>query len=252
MSIWEILATFLAGVAAGTINAVVGSGTLITFPTLVAFGLPPITANVSNTVGLFPGSGAAAWGYRRELAGQGRRLVRLGIAAVLGALTGAMLLLRLPASAFNMIVPVLVALGCVLVVLQPRISRWVAERRTQPAHDNGGWSTLVLVYLTGVYGGYFGAAQGVLLIAILGISLDETLQRVNAAKNVLAGLANLVAAVIFVLIAHIAWASAGLIAIGSIAGGLLGAHVGRKLPPTVLRGVIVVVGVVAIVMLLRR
>ena len=206
MTGWEVLAVFAAGVAAGTINAVVGSGTLITFPTLLAFGVPPVTANVSNTVGLAPGSAAAAWGYRRELAGQRGRLVRLGIGSVLGAVTGAVLLLLLPAEAFDMIVPVLVGIGCVLVVLQPWISRQMAARRSEPVarrHHHGGWWTVLLVYLAGVYGGYFGAAQGVLLIAILGLGLDETLQRVNAAKNVLAGLVNAVAAVLFIVVADV-------------------------------------------------
>ena len=254
MTGWEVLAVFAAGVAAGTINAVVGSGTLITFPTLLAFGVPPVTANVSNTVGLAPGSAAAAWGYRRELAGQRGRLVRLGIGSVLGAVTGAVLLLLLPAEAFDMIVPVLVGIGCVLVVLQPWISRQMAARRSEPVarrHHHGGWWTVLLVYLAGVYGGYFGAAQGVLLIAILGLGLDETLQRVNAAKNVLAGLVNAVAAVLFIVVADVSWGFAGLIALGSVLGGLLGAHVGRRIPPLLLRGIIVAVGVVAIVMLLR-
>jgi uncharacterized membrane protein YfcA len=254
LTIWELLAVFIAGVAAGTINAVVGSGTLITFPTLVAFGVPPVTANVSNTVGLAPGSAAAAWGYRRELAGQRGRLLRLGCASVSGALTGAVLLLRLPAEAFDMIVPVLVGLGCLLVILQPWVSRRMAARREipHPPHHHGSWVLLPFVYLAGVYGGYFGAAQGVILVAIMGIGLDETLQRINAAKNVLAGLVNAVAAVLFLIIADVSWLSAGLIAVGSVAGGLLGAHVGRRLPPVLLRGVIVAVGTVAIVVLLRR
>ncbi|MGW0227071.1 sulfite exporter TauE/SafE family protein [Actinopolymorpha singaporensis] len=253
MSELGYLAVFLAGAAAGTINAIVGSGTLITFPTLIAFGIPPVTANVSNTVGLAPGSAAAAWGYRAELAGQRARLIRLGSMSVLGAVTGAILLLVLPPSAFDMIVPVLVGLGVLLVILQPWLSRWLADRRKEPVHrHHGGWLLMVAIYLTGVYGGYFGAAQGVLLMAILGIGLDEALQRANAAKNVLAGLANAVAAVYFIFVAHVAWIPALLIAAGSILGGLFGARVGRKLSPMLLRGVIVAVGVIAIVMLLRR
>ena len=250
---WEAAAVLVAGVAAGMINAVVGSGTLITFPTLVAFGVPPVTANVSNTIGLAPGSAAAAWGYRRELAGQRGRLIRLGVASVLGALTGAVLLLVLPAEAFDMIVPVLVAIGCLLVILQPWISRKLADRRTQPLHPHyGSWVTPPLIYLAGVYGGYFGAAQGVLLVAILVITLDDTMQRANAAKNVLAGLVNAVAAVFFIAVADVAWTYALIVAVGSVIGGLLGAHVGRRLPPLLLRIVIVMVGVVAVVMLLRR
>jgi uncharacterized membrane protein YfcA len=254
VSLGEIAAILLAGVAAGTINTVVGSGTLITFPTLLAFGVPPVTANVSNTVGLVPGSLSGAIGYRRELDGQGPRLLRLGVASFLGGISGAVLLLVLPPAAFDAVVPVLIALGCVLVVLQPRISRAVAARAqarglTRPEHG-AAW-VWVLVFLAGVYGGYFGAAQGVLLMAILGIGLTETMQRNNATKNVLALLVNLVAAVVFVIVAHVDWAAAGLIAAGSVIGGQIGAHVGRRLPPTALRVVIVLVGVVALVQLLR-
>lgn len=247
MSGWEYIAVFLAGVGAGTINTVVGSGTLITFPTLLAVGLPPVTANVTNTVGLWPGSVSGAWGYRRELRGQGRRLLRLGTATVTGAVIGAVALLTLPGSVFGAIVPVLVGLGCVLVLLQPWISARVRRRTEHRQHT--GWGLWSLVLGTGVYGGYFGAAQGVLLMAILGIGLDEDLQRLNAAKNVLAALANIVAAVVFVAVAEVSWVDAGLVAAGSILGGQLGALVGRRLPPWLLRGVIVAVGLVAITQL---
>jgi uncharacterized protein len=246
----EALAVFIAGMAAGTMNAVVGSGTLITFPVLLAVGDSPVVANVSNTVGLVPGSASAVYGYRQELAGQGRRLVRLGAASVLGGLTVAVLLLVLPPSAFKAIVPALIALSCVLVVVQPRITRRLAHRRRADAPPHGGTLLLAGVYGAGVYGGYFGAAQGVLLIALLGLGLEEDIQRINAAKNMLAGLVNLVAALVFVAAADVAWHPALLIAAGSVLGGQIGAKVGRRLPPTALRGVIVVVGVVAIAKLL--
>jgi uncharacterized membrane protein YfcA len=241
---------FLAGVAAGTINTVVGSGTLITFPTLLAFGVPPVTANVSNTLGLVPGSLSGAIGYRRELVGQRPRLLRLGAASLLGGLTGAVLLLVLPAGAFDAIVPVLIGLGLLLVIFQPAISRRVAARaesRGVERPEHGALYVWVLVYLAGVYGGYFGAAQGVLLMAILGIGLSETMQRNNATKNVLALLVNLVAAVLFVVVADVNWAVAGLIAVGSVIGGQIGATVGRRLPSWALRSFIVVVGVAALV-----
>jgi uncharacterized membrane protein YfcA len=249
VSPWEVVAIFLAGIAAGTINTVVGSGTLITFPTLLAFGIPPVTANVSNTLGLVPGSLSGAIGYRRELAGQLPRLVRLGSASVLGGVTGAVLLLVLPAAAFENIVPVLIGLGLLLVVLQPAISRRVAARaasRGVERPEHGAAWVWLLVYGTGVYGGYFGAAQGVLLMAVLGIGLSETLQRNNATKNVLAFLVNLVAAVVFIVVADLDWAVAGIIAAGSVIGGQVGATVGRRLPAWALRGFIVVVGVAAI------
>ena len=248
MTWFEAVVILLAGVAAGTINTVVGSGTLITFPTLLAFGVPPVTANVSNTIGLVPGTLSGAIGYRRELVGQRSRLLRLGPASLLGGIVGAVLLLVLPDEAFSAIVPVLILLGCVLVVFQPRISKAVAARHEAGGGlpDHGAWWVWPTVLVTGVYGGYFGAAQGVLLMAVLGIGVPETLQRSNATKNVLALLVNGIAAVIFILVADVDWAVAGLIAAGSIVGGQIGATWGRRLPPLGLRIVIVVVGVVAL------
>jgi uncharacterized membrane protein YfcA len=245
----EVVAVVLAGVAAGTINTVVGSGTLITFPTLLAIGVPPVTANVSNTIGLVPGSLSGAVGYRRELVGQRGRLLRLGSASLVGGVAGAALLLVLPEAAFDAVVPVLIALGCVLVVVQPRVSAWVAGRaaaRGREVHPHGAGWVWLLVMLTGVYGGYFGAAQGVLLMAVLGVGLQETMQRNNATKNVLAMIVNAVAALVFIAVADVDWAVAGLIAVGAVVGGQLGATVGRRLPPVALRAVIVLVGVVAL------
>lgn len=248
MSLLEVVAILLAGVAAGAINTVVGSGTLITFPTLLAFGVPPVTANVSNTIGLVPGSLSGAIGYRAELRGQRTRLIRLGTASLLGGVVGAVLLLRLPSAAFDAIVPVLILLGCTLVLLGPRISRRVAARAATRGGvaEHGVWWVWPAVALAGVYGGYFGAAQGVLLMAVFGIGLADTMQRHNATKNVLALLVNAVAAVVFVSVADVDWAVAGLIALGSAVGGQVGAKFGRRLPPAVLRGVIVTVGVVAV------
>ena len=252
MSPVEAVLIALAGVAAGTINTVVGSGTLITFPTLLAFGVPPVTANVSNNVGLVPGSVSGVIGYRRELVGQRNRLMRLGAASLLGGLVGAILLLVLPSSAFDAIVPALIFLGVVLVVLGPRISRAVAARAEARGGipDHGVWWVWPAVAAAGVYGGYFGAAQGVLLMAILGIGVADTMQRHTATKNVLALIVNAIAAVVFIAVADIDWVVAGLIAVGSVIGGQIGAGVGRRLPPTLLRGVIVAVGITALVVLL--
>jgi uncharacterized membrane protein YfcA len=292
------LAIFAAGLAAGTINTVVGSGTLITFPTLLAFGYPPVLANVSNNVGLVPGGTSGVYGYRAELKGQRRRLIRLGTASLCGGLVGAILLLVLPAGAFKAIVPVLIGIALVMVVFQPRLSKWVASReRARAARagepDGGGadgdgadgdgadgdgadgdgaggaaavgvvapvsqdaalqlggpvlW---VLVFLSGVYGGYFGAAQGVLLLGLMGVAFTDSIQRINAVKNVLAGLVNGIAAVVFVIATHVDWGVAGLIAAGAILGGQLGARVGRKLPPWGLRVLIICVGIAALVKLL--
>jgi uncharacterized membrane protein YfcA len=249
VTFWEAVLVAVAGVWAGTINTVVGSGTLITFPVLLGVGLPPVTANVSNTVGLFPGSFTGAYGYRRELAGQARRAVVLGTGTVLGAIIGAVLLLELPADAFKSIVPVLIILALVLVVFGGRLTKWMASRGHH-ASEHVGFALWLTAFGTGIYGGYFGAAQGVLLMGFLGLFLAEPLQRQNALKNVLAGLANLVAAIVFIATTHIDWLAAGLIAGGSVIGGVLGAHVGRRLSPSALRAVIVVVGLIAVVKLL--
>jgi len=159
------------------------------------------------------------------------------------------LLLVLPESAFKAIVPVFIAIALVLTVAQPRISRWLSDREIDLDHERGVLTPLA-IYVTGVYGGYFGAAQGVLLLGVLGVALSQSLQRTNALKNVLAGLVNGVAGVYFIFAAHVAWAPAGIIAGSSIIGAQLGARYGRRLPPAGLRALIVVVGVVAIVRLL--
>ncbi|MEU9052048.1 sulfite exporter TauE/SafE family protein [Streptomyces sp. NPDC048384] len=253
--IGELLAILGAGLAAGAVNAVVGSGTLISFPVLLATGLPPVTATVSNALGLIPGSISGAIGYREELRGQRRRLLKWGAGAVLGGFSGAALLLTLPASAFERIVPVLVGLALVLVVLQPLISGKVSSRRARkgkPARPDGGPLLLVGLTLASVYGGYFAAAQGIIYVALMGMLLDDSLQRLTGAKNVLVAVVNSVAALFFLVAAEFDWTAVGLLAIGSAAGGLLGARTGRRLRPSVLRAFIVVVGTVAIVQLVLR
>jgi uncharacterized membrane protein YfcA len=250
MTLPHALGIFGAGVVAGTINTVVGSGTLFTFPVLLAFGYAPVTANVSNTVGLVPGSVSGAIGYRKELKGQTRRAIPLASASLIGGITGAILLLSLPPSAFKAIVPGFIAIALVLIVLQSRISRALAARRAR-GHERAGPAATAATFASGIYGGYFGAAQGILLLAILGLSLEgEDLQRINALKVVLAGLVNFVAGVVFVFSAHISWPVALLIAVGSTIGGVRGARYGRRLPPAALRALIVAVGIFAIVRLL--
>jgi uncharacterized protein len=246
---WDALLVFVAGIGAGTINTVVGSGTLITFPALLTVGLAPVTANISNTVGLTPGSLSGAIGYRAELAGQGRRASILATGSVLGGIIGAVLLLTLPAAAFRAIVPGLIGISLVLVIVQPWLSDRLAARNG--ADRTGVTPALWIgVFLTGIYGGYFGAAQGILLLALMGVLLTESLQRINGVKNVLAFLANAVAAVVFAFTAEVNWAAAGLVAAGAVIGGQLGARVGRRLAPGMLRAVIVVVGLLAIAKLL--
>lgn len=251
MSAWHVVAIVLAGMAAGTINTVVGSGTLITFPTLLAFGYAPVTANVSNTIGLVPGAVSGAFGYRRELVGQRARIVPLGVATLLGGTLGSILLLILPASAFKEIVPFFIALAVVMIVAQKQITRVVGDHRRRDGDGGGGVGVGAILgsFLCGIYGGYFGAAQGILMLAILTLSVDDSLQRLNAVKVITTGLANLVAGVVFVVAAHVAWDVSGLIAAGSVLGGVLGSRYGRRLPPSALRAVVVVVGIAAIVYL---
>ncbi len=260
MTVPEMLAVAAAGLAAGSINAVVGSGTLVTFPVLLATGLPPVTATVTNTLGLVPGSVSGAVGYRRELAGQRGLVLRLLPASALGALTGAVLLLHLPAAAFEAVVPALVGLAVVLVAVQPLLSRRLATRRDAagtPVPRARGWRLTGLVgaaYATGAYGGYFAASQGVLQIGLFGLLLAEPLQRLNAIKNVLTSTVNAVAALAYVVVAtdRVDWTAAALVAAGSVVGGAVGARYGRRLPTALLRTAIVVLGCVAIGVLVTR
>jgi uncharacterized membrane protein YfcA len=258
MTGWEMLAVVAAGFAAGGINAVVGSGTLVSFPVLLAVGLPPVPATISNSLGLIAGNLSGSIGYRRELSGQRRLLLRLVPASVLGALTGAFLLLHLPASTFEAIVPILIGVAVLLVALQPQLQRRLAAGRADGATPRVRGARLAGLfagaYATGTYGGYFAASQGVLQIGIFGLLLHESLQRLNALKNVLTLTVNTVAAGAYVVVAtdRVDWAAAGLLAAGSLVGGAISARYGRRLPSGVLRTAIVVLGVVAIVVLVNR
>jgi uncharacterized membrane protein YfcA len=248
VSPFEAIVIIAAGFAAGTINTIVGSGSLITFPTLLFFGFPPIVANVSNTVGLVPGAISGVVGYRRELPPMDRGFAALVVVAIVGGLTGALLLLALPSTTFEVVVPFLILLASCLMAIQPYLSKTLASRRSDGRTH--GLVMVALIYLTAIYGGYFGAAQGVLFISLLSIFQPGNLQRSNAVKNVLALCTNGVAAIVFILIAHVDWAAALLIAIGSIAGGQVGAIVGRRMRPGLLRWVVVGVGVVVALKLL--
>jgi len=276
---WEQLAVLVAGMAAGTMNTIVGSGTLITFPVLVLLGVPPLTANVSNTVGLVPGSVSGAIGYRRELVGQWPTARALAAAGGVGGLLGGVLLLSLPSATFDAIVPVLILLALAGVLAQPHLAATLARRRAlqtgadRPSADppteaptdvpteapiesptdsssRSSWPLRLGVGFTGIYGGYFGAAQGVILLAMLGIAMPDDLQRNNAVKNVVAAVVNGVAAILFIVVADVDWHIALLVALGSVVGGQVGARVGRRLSPPTLRTVIVVVGLLAVVRLL--
>jgi uncharacterized protein len=241
VTVLEMLAVAGAGVVAGAVNAVVGSGSLVTFPTLLAVGYPPVTANVSNTVGLVFGSISGAWGYRRELRGQLRRVLMLGAGSAVGALVGGILLLSLPESVFDAVVPLLILLAVALMAFKP------TPKAADREHTAPG---TVGTFFTGIYGGYFGAAQGVILLAVLRLAFDDDLQRLNAIKNVLTGIANGVAAVLFIAVGQVAWGAAALVAGGSIAGGFIGSAYGRRLPEVWLRRIVIVGGTIVAVILL--
>lgn len=249
---------FVAGVWAGGINVIVGSGTLVTFPTLLLFGYPPLVANVSNNLGMVAGGISGIYGYRDELRPNQAILKRLSPASIVGALVGALLLLILPADSFKAIVPVLIAIGILMVVLGPTLQRRAAQKNAELGREEAAQSTqsqLVLtggIFLLGVYGGYFGAGQGILLVGLMSMVLTTGLQQITAIKNVLATIANAVAALTFIIVAWhlIDWTAVALIGSGAFVGGYVGARIGRKLPPAVLRSIIVIIGVVAMIKIL--
>jgi uncharacterized membrane protein YfcA len=234
-----------AGVVAGAVNSAVGSGTLLTYPVLLAAGLPPVVANGTNTLGLFPGSLAAAWGYRREMAGRARGLAPVMAMMGAGALLGALAVITFP-GAFAAIVPWLILAACVLVVVQP----WLARRMQLAAvHPDQGRhrGLLPTVAVAGGYSGYFGAAQGMILMAVLTTLYDHDLQRSNGVKNLLAAVGNVMAAAVFVVAGSVSWPAAVALGAGATVGGLVGSPVARRLPQPALRALLVVVGLVAAV-----
>ena len=243
MTVLEALAVLAAGTVAGGVNAVVGSGSLITFPTLLAVGYSPVTANVSNCVGLVPGGVSGSFGYRRELRGQWRRCGILAIGTTVGAVLGGILLLELPDAVFDAVVPALILLAVGLMALKP-----APERHEGGVNMAGGVASS---FATGVYGGYFGAAQGIILVSLLRLSFPYDLQVLNAMKNVLAGVANAVAGLLFIVVADVAWDAALLIAAGSLVGAAVGARYGRRIPSEILRRVVIVYGtIVALVLII--
>lgn len=282
LGLGALLLVLLAGIWAGAINTVVGSGTLVTFPVLVAMGVPPVSATVSNAMGLIAGNFTGAWGYRREIRQVKGILAKLIPASLLGGVIGATLLITLPEEVFGRVAPVLIVISLGFVIFQPRLSRWVkarAARREQPMDaEEGeerdipeekkspsmpavGLMLILLVFLAGIYGGYFVAAQGILLMAILGIFLAANIQQANGVKNLLVAVVNLTAAISYVIVDFlirdpddrvILWGVVLIIAIGSTLGGLIGAWIGRRMSPVVLRAVIVTLGLVALAVMLNN
>jgi len=232
-----------AGLVAGIVNTIAGAGSLLTFPALLAAGLSPLAANVSNCLGVIPGNISGAYGMRDQLHGQRAQLVRLSLWIGLGSLVGALLLLQLPGSAFDRVVPVLVGLAGLLVLAQPLVARLARRRESgRPSPALGPVTGAV-----GIYSGYFGAAQGVMLIGIFGVLAPQPLRRINALKNVVAVTANGVAGVVYALVAPVDWVAVLLLAIGSACGGPIGAVLARRIPAGPLRvGIASVALVVAV------
>ncbi len=250
----EQLAVLAAGLGAGVLTSTVGVASLLSFPVLVAVGLPPVVANVSNTIGMTPAGLSGSFGYREELREHPRVTATVIATCAAGAVLGAVLLLALPPGVFEAVVPWLILFTCLLVGAQPTISRALRRRRpegeepaarTRMSPLTTGFSTLV-----GVYGGYFGAGSGVMMVAVLGFGLDLELRVVNGLKTLAILSGNVVAALIFIAVAEVDWAAVGLLAAGSVIGGYVGARVGRRLPPTLFRVLIVVAGVTAAVTML--
>ena len=240
----------LVGFLAGAINAVAGGGTLISFPALLVAGYPAITANVTNTVALVPGYLGGSIAYRAELEGQQDRLRVLGAVSIIGALAGSYLLVISPAAVFRRIVPWLILFACGLLAAQPWVARLIRREENTARVEHRSLPLLVAQFLGAVYGAYFGAGLGVIALAVLGIFLTDTLQRLNALKGLLSLVINVVAAVYFALFGPVAWLPAAIMAGASLAGGHLGVGVARKLSPTVLRSAVILFGVAATVRLL--
>ncbi|MDO5634813.1 MAG: sulfite exporter TauE/SafE family protein [Micrococcus sp.] len=268
MQAWQVGLVLLAGFWAGTINSIVGSGTLVTFPVLVAVGFPPVTAQMSNAIGLIAAGFSGVFGYRRELRESRGVLVSLTLASLVGGLGGALLLLVLPEEVFGVAAPILIVVALAFVIFQPRLAAWVRRRRAAEGPETAPDAApapvtpqgpvppilVVLVFAAGIYGGYFVAAQGVLLMGILGVFLTGTLVHANAVKTWLALGVNLIAAASFLLFAfdRIDWRAVALIAASSLVGGSLGARIGRWIHPTALRVVIVVVGLIGLISMILR
>jgi len=239
-----------AAFVAGAINAVAGGGSLLTFPTLLAVGIDPVPASITNTLGLMPGYLGGTHAYRAELVGQRHRVRVLIVPAGIGAIVGAILLLVSPEAIFEAVVPYLVLLAAVMLALQPRVARWLAQRpagtRELPL------LLLVVTFLGGVYGAYFGGALGVILLAALGSVLVDDLQRVNALKSVLSVVINGVAVAIFVFSPHVHWTTVAVMGVGSLAGGRLGAGFARRLGAAQLRGAVVSIALTVAIVLIAR
>ena len=245
MTAFELIAVGLAAVAGGFVNAIAGGGTLITFPMLTAVGIPPVVANITNTVALCPGYVGGTYAQRNDLKGQGRRMWLLLPTGVLGGITGGVLLLYTSDATFRRIIPYLILTAVILLAFQDRMRNWIVSRMSDAGHRrlNEAWS-MVLIFPAAVYGGYFGAGLGVMMLAVLGLVLDDSLTRLNALKQSLSFSINIAAAVFFLFSGQVVWPAAIVMAVGALGGGVLGGRLAGRIKPVVLRWIVVAVGVI--------
>ncbi|MFO7631582.1 MAG: sulfite exporter TauE/SafE family protein [Caldilinea sp.] len=243
----------LAAVAAGFINAIAGGGTLISFPALIAVGVPPVAANVTNTVALVPGYLGATFAQIKDLAGQGRRLRLLIPTGALGGIGGGLLLLNTSEKLFAELVPYLILLAAGLLAVQDIVRKWVTQRieASGGSAANEAWS-IGPVFLASIYGGYFGAGLSVIVLAVLGLVIDDTLTRLNGLKQIIAFSVNVAAAIFFVFSGQVVWAAAAVMAVGAVLGGVLGGKLARFVKPQMLRAVVVTIAVIVAIVYWMR
>lgn len=250
----EYLFVALAALAAGAVNALAGGGTLITFPVLTAIGIPAVAANVTNTVALCPGYLGGILGQAKDLTGQQKRLWLVVPAGAIGGIIGGILLLQTGERLFRELVPYLILLASALLAVQEPVRRWLMRRleqsRVEPMSQR--WTVSLPVGLAAVYGGYFGAGLSVIVLAVLGLTLEDTLTRLNALKQAVSFSVNIAAAVFFLFSGQVVWWAALVMAVGALVGGALGGRLAGHVKPVTLRWIVVVIGVtVAIIYLLR-
>jgi uncharacterized protein len=243
LSILDLIAVGLAAVAGGFVNAIAGGGTLITFPMLTAVGVPPVIANITNTVALCPGYVGGTYAQRRDLAGQGKRMRMLLPAGILGGITGGVLLLSTSDATFRRLIPYLILTAVILLAFQDQLRNAVMARMggLGRTHPHEAWS-IPLIYLAAIYGGYFGAGLGVMMLAILGLVLDDSLTRLNALKQSLSFVINIAAALFFLFSGKVLWTAAAVMSVGALAGGVLGGRVASRIQPALLRWIVIAVG----------
>ena len=250
LTVWQVLVLVGAGFISGALNAAAGGGSLVSFPALIATGYPPLIANVTNNVAAFPGYVGGAWGYRHGLTGQQKRIATLAIASVVGSLIGVGLILASSETAFEGVVPFLVLAACGLLAIEPYLGRFLEGWRTQSGRPGVG--ALLAQTLAAAYGGYFGAALGVAVLALLNLTLDDTLQRLNALKALLQLVIGGVAALGFAVLTSVAWTAVAVLAPASIVGGEVGARLAQRVSDRALRVGIIAYGIAAAVWLFIR